>query len=140
MPVKNIFLSKRVGWIIFVALLFADAFIDMIRGVEGNPLWVPLVNLIGINYVPILVPLILPLYYFALKLLSRVVTRVDKVPHAEEILLTSLVVIYSVFDLWLVASGFFGFRLIRSFYQTIPVLIVAGFAYALLAEHLVKKN
>ncbi len=134
------YLPKTWGWAIFTALLFIDAFIDVVRGVEGNPLWIPIVNAIGINFVPLLVPLILPLYYAAVKFLGAVVGRVDKTPHAEEIILTALVVVYALFDAWLVASGFLGFRLIRNFYQTMPFLIIAGLAYALWAQYNVKKE
>ena len=138
---KNaVYLTKKQGWIAFTALVFIDSFLTVMRGVEGNPLWIPIVNAIGITLVPLLVPLILPLYYVAVKVLGRIVERVDKTPHAEEIILTALVVVYAVFDLWLIAVGFFGFRIIRSFYQTVPFLTIAGLAYALWAQYKIKKQ
>ncbi len=138
---KNaVYLTKKQGWIVFTTLVFIDSFLTVIRGVEGNPLWIPIVNAIGITLVPLLVPLILPLYYVAVKVLGAVAGRVDKTPHAEEIILTALVIIYAAFDIWLVASGFLGFRLIRNFYQTIPLLIIIGLAYALWAQYNVKKK
>lgn len=140
MKISKPYLPKTQGWAIFTALLFIDAFIDVVRGAEGNPIWIPIVNAIGINFVPLLVPLILPLYYAAVKVLGAVAGRVDRTPHAEEIILTALVVVYALFDAWLVASGFLGFRLIKNFYQTIPFLIIAGLAYALWAQHKVGKR
>ncbi|MBI3588632.1 hypothetical protein HY095_05535 [Candidatus Micrarchaeota archaeon] len=134
---KEPYLSKRIGWLVFIALVFLDAFLDVLRGVEGNPLWIPVVKLIGINSVPLLVPLILPAFYLVVKALGWVVSKADKLPHAEEIILTALVVVYSVFDAWLIAFDFLGFRLVRSFYQMIPVMMAAGFAYALWAERAV---
>ncbi len=138
---KNaVYLTKKQGWVTFTALLFVDAFLTVMRGAEGNPLWIPIVNAIGIASVPFLVPLVLPIYYAAIKVLGRIVETVDKTPHAEEIILTALVIIYAAFDIWLVASGFLGFRLIRNFYQTIPLLIIIGLAYALWAQYNVKKK
>lgn len=138
---KNaVYLTKKQGWTAFTALVFIDAFLTVMRGVEGNPLWIPIVNTIGITLVPLLVPLVLPLYYVAVKVLGAVAGRVDKTPHAEEIILTALVIIYAAFDIWLVASGFLGFRLIRNFYQTIPLLIIIGLAYALWAQRNVNKK
>ena len=138
--IKTVALPKHLGWIFFTILVFIDAFLTVIRGAEGNPLWIPVVKFIGINRVLFLVPLILPLYYFVVKAISWVVKRVDRLPQAEEILLTTLVLIYAVFDVWLIAVDFFGFRFIRSFYHTIPFLIAVGFVYALLAEYLVKRQ
>ncbi len=138
---KNaVYLTKKQGWITFTALLLLDALLTVMRGAEGNPLWIPIVNAIGIAFVPLLVPLILPLYYAAVKILGRIAERVDKTPHAEEIILTALVIVYAVFDLWLIAAGFFGFRIVSSFYQTIPFLTIAGLAYALWAQYKIKKQ
>lgn len=136
---RKVFLSKRVGWIVLAALVFMDAFLDIIRGYEGNPLWIPVVNIIGINAVPFLVPFVLVSFYLAIKALAWVVRRIDKLPHAEEILLTAFVLVYATFDIWLI-SVFFGFSLIRSFYHTIPLLIAVGLGYALWAEYAVKKK
>lgn len=133
-------LSKKTGWVIFTSLLFVDAFLDVIRGAEGNPLWKPLVARIGINFVPFLVPLILPFFYLTVKALGLLISKVDKLPQAEELVLTTLVVVYFVFDLWVIAADFFGFNLIRSHYQVIPILVVVGFGYALWAEWVIKRR
>lgn len=42
-------LSKSAGWITLAILVFIDAFLDVIRGVEGNPLWIPFVATISAN-------------------------------------------------------------------------------------------
>lgn len=127
----------RLGWIVFIALVFLDAFLDVLRGAEGNPLWIPAVKAIGISFVPFLVPFVLPLFYLVVKAASWAVRRADELPHAEEIVLTALVVVYAVLDAWLIASDFLGFRLVPSFTHMIPVMMAAGFAYALWAERVV---
>ena len=134
------FLPKRLGWIALAALLFLDAFLDVIRGAEGNPLWKPAVAIIGIEAVPFLVPLILPLFYIAVKAAGWLIKRVDRLPHAEELVLTSLVLVFAVYDIWVMSVDFLGFRLITSHYQIIPVLIVAALAYALSAECLIRRK
>ena len=64
-----------------------------------------------------------------MKISARIVVKIDKTKNAEEILLTSLVVVYALFDLWLIAVDFFNFSLISNFRYTIPFLIAAGLGY-----------
>ena len=91
---KKVVLSKKAGWIILAILVFTDGFLDVIRGAEGNPLWKPIVNIIGINYVPFLVPFVLLLFYFAVKSGAWIVKKVDKISvKSEELVLTTLVLI-----------------------------------------------
>ena len=137
---RKVTLSKKTSWVIFTLLLFIDAFLDVIRGTEGNPLWQPLVERIGINFVPFLVPLILPFFYLLVKMLGWLIYKTDKLPQAEELVLTTLVVVYFTYDLWVVAADFLGFRLIRDFRQIIPFLLAAGFGYAFLAERQLKRK
>lgn len=137
---RKVTLPKKTGWIIFTLLLFTDAFLDVIRGAEGNPLWKPLVARIGINFVPFLVPLVLPFFYLVVKALGLLISKVDKLPQAEELTLTTLVVVYFAYDLWVIATDFFGFNLIRNHYQTIPILLTIGLGYALWAEWAIKQR
>jgi len=46
--IKKIVLSKKTGWIILAILVFLGAFLDVRRGAEGNPLWHPNLNYVGI--------------------------------------------------------------------------------------------
>ena len=94
----------------------------------------------GINFVPFLVPLILPFFYLLVKMLGWLIHKTDKLPQAEELVLTTLVVVYFVYDLWVTTVDFLGFRLLRDFRQTIPFLIIAAFAYALSAERQLKRK
>ena len=131
---KSPVLSKKTGWIVLAILVFVDAFLDVIRVVEGNPLWIPIINIIGINNAPFLVPFVLLLFYLAVKVLSWLVEKIDKTPMAEELILTALVVVYAVFDIWAISVDFLGFRLIPNFrYMIIPLTII-GLGYALWAQ------
>ena len=135
----KLFLSKKTAWVFIIALVYIDAFLDIIRGKEGNPLWIPFVEKFGIYIVLILALAVLILFYFFVKISARIVVKIDKTKNAEEILLTSLVVVYALFDLWLIAVDFFNFSLISNFRYTIPFLIAAGLGYALWAERKNKK-
>ena len=137
---KKPFLSKKLAWSFIIILVYIDAILDIIIGKGmGNPLWVVFVERFGTYSVLILAIPVLALFYFFIKILAKIVVKVDKLPYAEEILLTALVVVYSLFDIWLVSVNFFGFRLIQNFRYTIPFLIVGGLAYALWAEYKVKR-
>ncbi len=132
-------LSKKSGWLILAILVFLDSVLDVIRGVEGNPLWKPVVDAIGIKNVPFLVPFVLLLFYLVVKLLGWLVEKIDKTPDSEELVLTALVVAYAVFDMWAIFVDFLGFRLIPDFkYMIIPMIILA-LGYALWAQKKLKK-
>ncbi|MBM4401693.1 MAG: hypothetical protein FJ044_00410, partial [Candidatus Cloacimonetes bacterium] len=133
-------LPKKIGWIIFSLLLFLDAFLDVVRGAEGNPLWKPVVARFGINIVLFLVPLLLFLFYLVVKAGGWLIAKVDKLPYAEEFVLTGLVIVYFIYDLWVVSVDFFGFRLIQNFQKMTPFLMAVGLAYALLAQWLMKSR
>ena len=136
---KDPVLSKRFGWILLASLVLIDAFLDVIRGVEGNPLWMPIVNIIGIKNVPFLAPFVLALFYAVVKVLGWIVEKADKTPKAEELVLTSLVIAYGFFDVWAVSVDFFGFRLIPDFRYMIIPMIIASLGYALWAQKKLKK-
>jgi len=137
---KKPFLSKKISWIFLIVLVYIDAILDIIRGKEGNPLWIPFVEKFGMNIVLILAIFVILLFYFAVKIISPIVTKIDKTPYAEEILLTAFVIVYGLFDLWAILVDFFGFELIKNFRYTIPFLIIGGLIYALWAERIVKKK
>lgn len=135
----NPVLSKKSGWIILAILVFLDSFLDIIRGVEGNPLWIPVLNKIGINNAPFLVPLVLLLFYLVVKALGWLVEKIDKTPRSEELILTSLVIVFAVFDIWVISVDFLGFKLIPNFrYMIIPLTII-GLGYALCAQRILEK-
>ncbi len=136
---KKVVLSRKAGWIILTILVFVDGFLTIIRGAEGNPLWKPVIDYIGIPYTFIFVPFVLLLFYFAIKGGGRIIEKVDKTPKAEELLLTTLVLVYFVFDLWVISVDFFGFRMIKNHYYFIPVLIIVALTYSLWAERYLKR-
>jgi len=131
---KSPVLSKKAGWISLAVLVLIDAFLDVIRGAEGNPLWIPIINIIGIKNVPFLAPFVLLLFYAVVKALGWIVEKTDKTQNSEELVLTALVIAYAVFDIWAVSVDFLGFRLIPDFKYMIAPMIIAALGYALWAQ------
>ena len=72
-----------------IILVYIDAILDIIRGKEGNPLWIPIIERFGMNIVLFLAIFVILLFYFAVKIISPIVTKIDKTPYAKEILLTT---------------------------------------------------
>ncbi len=138
--IPSVVLSRRNGLIILGMLLLLDTVFDVLRGTQGNPLFKPIENAFGIWVFPFLVPFALAFFYLAARLLGRVVEKIDRTPHSEEILLTALVVIFAVHDFWVFSVDYLGFRLVRSYYQMIPVYIIIGLAYSLWAERLIRSR
>jgi len=138
---KNHVLSKTVGWSILAGLVILDAVLDVLfaegKGLE-SVFWGPIVRLIGVSNPLFLVPLVLIAFFVCVKILSLVVGKIDKIPMAEELLLTILVVVYGVFDILLIFVYLSGVQIFKSPLQLIPVLIVIGIAYGWWAENRLK--
>ena len=137
------FLSKTLGWIILILLVLLDAFLDVIfaegKGLE-TPVWKPIANFLGVSNPLFLTPLVLILFYFVVKTGTWLSKKVDKIPESEELVLTTLVIIYGIFDLWLISIYFFNFTLFKNHYYLIPILIIVGIAYSWWAENKIKKS
>ena len=140
---KKPVLSKTWGWIILIILVLLDASLDVIftegKGLENNIL-LPIANLLGVNNPLFLTPLVLVLFYFVVKIGAWLIRKTDKIEiKTEELTLTTLVIVYGIFDLWLISVYFFNFTLFRSHYYLIPILIAIGIAYSWWAEKKLKK-
>jgi len=86
-----------------------------------------------------LIPLVLILFYLVVKFGSWLTKKYDKIYiKTEELVLTTLVIVYGFLDFWLIAVYFFNFKLFKNQYYLIPVLIVIGIAYSWLAEKKLK--
>lgn len=131
-------LSKKVGWILLVALVALDAFLDFITGARGSAFWNPVARFLGIELVPLLAPLVLVIFYLVVKILGGIVAKADKTPRSEELILTTLVVVYGIFDVWLIAVDFLNFTLIENYRLMVIPLTVAGLLYALWAQKKLK--
>jgi len=123
---------------LLVALIFIDAFLDIIKwGGVGSPFWKSIADIFGIKMVPLLAPVVLVIFYFAVKALGRLVQKTDKTPRSEELILTILVVVYGVFDVWLIAR-ILGFNLITNYRLMIVPLTIIGLVYGLWAQKKLK--
>ncbi len=140
----NAVLSKKVGWIILICLVLLDASLDVIfaggKGLESNILK-PIADLFQINNPLFLTPFVLIIFYFAVKGGAWLTKKLDKIPvKAEELVLTTLVIVYGVFDLWLISVYSFNFRLFKSHFYLIPIFIIIGTAYSWWAENKIKRE
>lgn len=133
----NPVLSKRTGWILLVLLVFFDAFLDLITGARGSSFWNPVANFIGVK-TPFLAPLVVVVIYLAVKALGWIVQKTDKTPKSEELILTTFIVVYTFFDIWLIAVTFLNFTLIKDHRMLIIPLMIVGFAYSLWAQKKLK--
>ncbi len=141
---KKPVLSKTWAWIILICLVILDAFLDVIfaegKGLE-SPIWKPIANLLGVSNPLFLTPIVLILFYFGVKGGAWLSKKVDKIPtQAEELVLTTLVIVYGVFDLWLISVYFFNFTLFKNHFYLIPILIIIGITYSWWAENKLKKR
>lgn len=140
---KKPVLSKIWGWIILITLVLLDALLDVIfAGGSGlqSPIWKPIANLLRVSNPLFMTPLVLIIFYFGVKGGAWLAKKIDKIYiKTEELVLTTLVIVYGVFDLWLILVYFFDFSLFRNHYYLIPVLIIIGIAYSWWAENKLKK-
>jgi len=137
-------LSKTLGWTILTILVILDASLDVIfaggKGLESHILR-PVADLFGINNPIFMTPLVFVIFYFAIKGGAWLAKKFDKVTiKAEELVLTTLVIVYGIFDLWLILFYVFDFRLIKNHYYLIPVLALAGIIYSWWAEKKLKSK
>jgi hypothetical protein len=138
----KVVLSKTWGKIILVALVLLDAILDIIfakgSGAQSG-IWKPISNLLGISNPLFLTPIALAIFYLAMKGGAWLAVKVDKVTiKAEELVLSTMVLVYGVFCLWLILFYLFDFRLLKNHYYLIPILIVIGIVYSWWAEKKLK--
>ena len=134
---KKVALSKKTGWIILTLLVAADAILTYFAGGESNPIWRAFFDMFGFNistlvsgYIPVLA-----LFYLAVKTGGWLITKTDKYPEGEEIVLTSLVIAYGA---WVFYIAFllpaFGYSGGSSHYRVIPFLMAPLIIYVIWLE------
>ena len=137
---KSPILPRPAGWIFLALLVVVDAALDVAfahgYGLE-SPVWKPLSSALGISNPLLLTPLVIVVLLVVAKGLAGLVGRIDKTPRAEELMLTILVVVYAVFDLWLLSVYLLGFTALES-RHLIPILIIIGVGYGWWAENKLK--
>lgn len=135
-------LSKRLGWPILVFLVYWDAFVTYMRGgSEGNPLWKPLVDAYGPHTLWLLAAAVLGLFYLVTKAAGWYEKRFEGFPQGEEIVLTSIVIAFATYDIYITfALPYFGFLGSRSHYAIIPVLLIPVLAYNVWLEYKKRKE
>ena len=137
-------LPKKTGWIILICLVILDASLDLIftkgKGLESG-IWKPIATFLGVSNPLFLIPLVLVIFYFVIKIGAELARKIDKIQiKAEELVITTLVIVYGLFDFWLILVYFFNFGLFKSHFYLIPILVLVGIAYNLWAEKKLKKK
>lgn len=139
----KVVLSKLWAWIILVILAILDASLDMIfansQGLQGF-FWKPIADFLGIQSAILGVPILLIIFFIVVKIGAFLEKKIEKVQYAEELVLTTLVIVYSLFDLWLILVYFFNFTLFKSHFYLIPIFIIIGTAYSWWAEKKLKNK
>jgi len=143
MKKPKVVLSKFWAWIILVILAVLDASLDMVfaksQGLQGF-FWKPIADFFGIQSAILAVPLLLMVFFVVVKIGAFLEKKIEKVPYAEELILTMLVILYGLFNLWLILVYFFNFTLFKNHYYLIPIFIVIGIVYSWWAEKNLKKE
>ena len=88
-----------------------------------------------------MVPFVLIIFYLLVWGGARLAKKIDKIRiGAEELILTTLVIVYGLFDIWLILFYMLDFRLFKNHYYLIPVLILAGIIYEMWTEKKLKMH
>lgn len=134
-------LSKPWAWVILVILAVLDALLDMIfsnsQGLQSF-FWKPIADFFGIRYAILGVPILLIVFFVAVKIGAFLEKKIERISYAEELVLTTLVIVYGLFDLWSISVYLFNFRLFKNHFYLIPVLIIIGITYSWWAEKKLK--
>lgn len=119
-------------------------FIVDVGGGQGHPVWQPMMDLFGTNNIYLMTPFILAFFYLLVKSTTLFIEKLDDLPRAEEVVLTSLVLGYSLYLVWLLSFARLGIGFIepfgrRYFLVFIPLLAVSVGLYGTWAERKLKK-
>jgi len=128
-------LPKKIAWPIIIFALFWDGFLTVRAGGEGNPLWRPLTLKYGLSIIWLFLPFAVLLFYLLSKIFGFLIEKLDKYPQGEEIVLTSLVLVYGTYVLYLnFFVSRFGYLGSRSHYRIILLLIIPAVLYQIFLE------
>ncbi len=99
-------------------------------------------NFFGTNTVYYLIPLVLLSFYLIVKIGAFLEEKISKTPQAEQLVLTIIVIIYALYNIWLFSVNFLGFKIITTanHYYLIPIFIIIGALYGWWAEKKLKKK
>ena len=122
-------LPKKISWIILALLIFCDGFLTHRAGMEGNPLWRPLIEKFGIDFLCVLGICALVFFFVLAKIFGWLIEKFEHFSKGEDVILTNLVIAFSAYDFYITfLVQRFGYLGSRShypvmFFIAIPVLI-----------------
>lgn len=91
-------LPKYISWPILILLVFLDASVTHITTKENTLLWRPLIDKFGVNILWVLAVVGLILFYLITKIGGWYVEHIGRLPKGEEIVLTSLLIVFTTYD------------------------------------------
>lgn len=128
-------IPKYISWPVLILLVFLDAFVTHVAGGEDNLLWRPLIEMFGVNILWILAVLGLVLFYLVAKIGGWYVERVGRLQRGEEIVLTSLLIIFATYDVYKIfIRSSLDYLNPSNYYIVIPVLLLPVIIYSIWLE------
>ena len=139
---KTIALPHKIGWSILVFLVFWDGLITFLRGKgEGNPIWKPFVDSLGIHVIWVLAIGVLALFYFVVRIVGWYSEKHEGFPDGRGIVITSIVIAYGTLDLYLtLVFPYIGYLGFKNHYILIPIILAPVFIYNIWLEYLKRKK
>ncbi|MBI4991141.1 hypothetical protein HZB96_03545 [Candidatus Gottesmanbacteria bacterium] len=129
-------LPKYISWPILILLVFLDASVTHITTKENTLLWRPLIEKFGVNILWVLAIVGLILFYLITKIGGWYVERVGRLPKGEEIVLTSLLIVFATYDTYKIfIRPSLDYLNPSNYYFIFPVLLLPVIIYSLWLEH-----
>lgn len=128
-------LPKYISWPILILLVFLDASVTHITTKENTLLWRPLIEKFGVNILWVLAIVGLILFYLITKIGGWYVERVGRLPKGEEIVLTSLLIVFATYDTYKIfIRPSLDYLNPSNYYFIFPVLLLPVIIYSLWLE------
>lgn len=132
---KIVAIPKYISWPLLILLVFLDAFVTHVTSKESNLLWRPLIETFGVNILWVLAVLGLILFYLVTKIGGWYVERVGRLKRGEEIVLTSLLIVFATYDVYKIfIRSSLDYLSPSNYYIVIPALLLPVIIYSLWLE------
>ncbi len=134
-------IPKYISWPLLILLVFLDAFVTHVSGREDNLLWRPLIQMFGINILWILAIFGLILFYLVAKIGGWYVEQVGRLKKGEEIVLTSLLIVFATYDVYkILIRPYLADLSLGSYYIIFPAVLIPVIIYSLWLEKYHKRT
>ncbi len=114
---------------ILTLLVYFDAILTVMGGVEGNPIWRFFTERWGVWFDLVAAALVLFLFYAVILISAPIAKKIDGYSNAHEVILTNLVIVYAIYDFYFILNQFglpFAANLFNSRGLLIAALLIPG--------------